>query len=47
MVSNTELIHFIFLLQGSFEFSTETEKKEKVLLEAVKRLMGQLPAIDS
>lgn len=35
------------LADGSLEFSTETEKKEKILFEAVKSLMGDLPATDS
>ena len=41
------LYQSILLLQGSFEFPTETEQKEKILFDAVKSLMGQLPAINS
>ena len=43
----TWLYQSILLLLGSFEFPTETEQKEKILFDAVKRLMDQLPANDS
>ena len=42
----TPLNPSIFLLPGFLEFSKETEEKENTLFEAVKSLMGNLPATD-
>ena len=47
MVSNTYFYQSILLLLGSFEFSSETEEKEKNFFESVKGLMRELPATDS
>ena len=41
------ILQSILLLLGSFEFSSETEEKEKNFFESVKGLMRELPATDS